>query len=59
MRLSAGVRVSLYPIDEDRALLVKHPKDPVRALKGLGKEIWKSLGGVDAYIRNERDSWKA
>ena len=29
----------------------------LRALKGLGKEIWRSID-VDEYIRKERHSWR-
>lgn len=57
MRLHMGSSVRVYPIDEDRALLVKHPKDYVAALEGLGKEVWDALGGGDKYIREERASW--
>jgi hypothetical protein len=28
----------------------------LRELKGLGKEIWRSMD-VDEYIKQERDSW--
>lgn len=58
MRLHAGTILTLYPLDEDRALLVKRPKDAVSALEGLGKEVWESLGGADTYIRNERRAWQ-
>lgn len=58
MRLSAGMRVSVYPLDEDRAVFVKHPADPVAALRGLGRDLWHSLGGGTRYIKGERASWK-
>ena len=44
-------------VKEGRALLVKRPEDYVAALEGLGKEVWKALGGGDAYIRKERTAW--
>ena len=57
MRLQEGDEVSLQPLDEDRALLVRTSKDPVRALAGLGKDVWKKLGGTQKYLRTERASW--
>ena len=57
MRLRAGAKVHIYSVDEDRALLVRHPEDYVAALEGLGKEVWDALGGGDKYIREERAAW--
>ena len=57
MRLHAGANIHIYSVDEDRALLVKQPKDYVAALEGLGKEVWAALGGGDKYIREERATW--
>ncbi len=58
MKLQAGALVTIYPLDARRAVLVKHPQDYVDALKGLGKEVWRSLGGADKYIKQERASWE-
>lgn len=58
MNLHAGSRVSVYLVDEGRALLVKHPENPVDALRGLGKEVWRTLGGATRYIKRERASWR-
>jgi len=33
-------------------------KNYVEMLKGLGKEVWRSLGGADSYIKQERASWE-
>jgi hypothetical protein len=57
MKLKAGERVAFYVVDAERAILVKHPKEPVAALKGLGKEMWRTLGGSAKYIKQERASW--
>ncbi len=57
MKLKAGMPVMLYPLDAERAMLVKKPKNAVAALRGLGKEVWQSLGGADRYITQERSSW--
>lgn len=56
MRLKAGMSVTLQPLDENRAVLVKQPKDYVAALSGLGQDVWKKLGGVN-YIKRERQRW--
>jgi len=57
MKLKAGTSVALYPLDDNRVVLVKQPKSYVEALSGLGKEVWGSLGGADKYIKQERASW--
>ena len=60
LKLKAGMPVTLYPLDDNRAMLVKQPKSYVEALSGLGKEVWQSLGGADKYIkgmRADRDLW--
>lgn len=57
MKLRAGSRVSVYVVDDGRALLVKHPETSVDALRGLGMDIWRKLGGTARYIKRERTSW--
>ena len=57
MRLEAGAQVAIYPLDETRAMLIKHPQNSVKALRGLGKELWEALGGADKYLKEERASW--
>ena len=57
MNLRVGERVSVYSVDENRAMLVRRPKSYADALQGLGKEVWEALGGADKYIREERASW--
>lgn len=32
-------------------------KDPIRALNGLGKELWKDIDPVE-YQRKEREGWE-
>jgi len=29
----------------------------VQRMSGLGKDVWARLGGGDAYLQSERDSW--
>ena len=57
MKLRAGSRISVYVVDEDRALLVRHPESRVDALRGLGKDVWRTLGAT-RYIKQERASWR-
>ena len=58
MRLHAGETVAVHALDDEKAILVKHPTDPVRAMRGLGKDVWRKLGGTQKYIRAERSSWR-
>lgn len=57
MKLHAGSRLGVYPVDEERAILLKYPKDYVDVMRGLGKEIWRTQGGAAQYIKQERNSW--
>jgi len=34
------------------------PEHSVRELRGLGKELWRSID-VEQYIKEERDSWRS
>jgi hypothetical protein len=45
-----------YDKKTNRLFLMKKPESYTDFLSGLGKEMWKSVGGVD-YIRQERDQW--
>jgi hypothetical protein len=36
---------------------LKHDEDPILALRGLGKELWKELGGGEKFIREMRENW--
>lgn len=57
MKLHAGSRLGIYPVDGEKAILLKYPKNYVDAMRGLGKEIWRMLGGATRYIKQERASW--
>lgn len=57
MKLKKGMSIVLYPLDGERAILVKHPANYTKALEGLGKEVWRSLGGSAKYMKQERASW--
>ena len=57
LRLKAGDVVH-FSIEEGKAVLRPSPERHARALKGLGKNAWRSLGGADRFLRGERDSWE-
>lgn len=57
MKLKAGQKVYLKAIDDNQALLVREPSSYADSMIGLGKEVWKKLGGADKYIKRERSSW--
>jgi hypothetical protein len=45
-----------------RATLVRpsdsvQQEDPILALQGVGKELWRSLGGGEKFIRELRENW--
>ena len=57
LKLQAGSQLAIYPVDDYHAIITKRPKNYADALQGLGKEVWKALGGADKYIKEERASW--
>lgn len=56
LRLSPGNLVH-FAIEEGKAVLRSAPESHSRTLKGLGKGAWRSLGGADRFLRQERGSW--
>ncbi len=56
-KLQSGNNLFVHVIDQDHIMLSKEPVDHVKALEGLGKEVWQALGGADKYIKEERASW--
>ena len=57
LRLKAGDVVH-FSIEGGKAVLRPLPESHARALKGLGRDAWRSLGGGDRFLRGERDSWE-
>lgn len=47
----------VYDDDTKELALIKKPESFTKALRGLGKEMWKSAGGTD-YIKQERKTWE-
>lgn len=56
LRLSPGNLVH-FAIEGGKAVLRPAPESHARTLKGLGKNVWRELGGADRFLRRERDSW--
>lgn len=58
IRTKLGEEVLLvYDEDTKELALIKKPESFTNALRGLGKEMWKSVGGAD-YINQERKTWE-
>lgn len=57
LRLKAGDVVHFY-IEGGKAVLRPSAESHVRALKGLGKDAWRSLGGANRFLRGERETWE-
>lgn len=57
MGLVAGTRIWIQSVDADHALITKEPADHLKAMRGLGKDVWKRLGGGTAYLKSERKVW--
>lgn len=41
---------------EDRVVLIPKPKNFVKHMAGLHKDIWTTLGTA-SYLKDERDAW--
>ena len=57
IRTKLGEEVLLVYDDTKELALIKKPKSFAKSLRGLGKEMWKSVGGTD-YIKQERKTWE-
>lgn len=58
IRTKLGNEVLLVYDDDTKELaLIRKPESFTKALRGLGKEMWKSVGGTE-YINQERKTWE-
>ncbi|MBI2591447.1 MAG: AbrB/MazE/SpoVT family DNA-binding domain-containing protein [Candidatus Brennerbacteria bacterium] len=55
--LKAGAKLIIRPKDH-QIILEARPKSLTQALKGLGKNAFKKLGGGEAYLKREKAQWK-
>ncbi len=44
-------------LEGDKAVLRPVRGGHVNRMSGLGKDVWAKLGGGDAYLQSEQDSW--
>ncbi|MHB0876433.1 MAG: AbrB/MazE/SpoVT family DNA-binding domain-containing protein [Anaerolineae bacterium] len=47
----------LVVIDDGEVRLMPAPADWAGHMRGLGKEMWQSLGGGDRFLAEERSAW--
>ena len=55
LQLTPGRRL-MVKVQGSVTVMVPQPDDPVKALRGLHKEVWAENEGGD-YLRKERNSW--
>jgi AbrB family looped-hinge helix DNA binding protein len=55
--IQAGMEVTIEVLDNHHAVIRSGNVSYAKKLRGLGKEVWQSLGGTEAYIKRERSSW--
>jgi bifunctional DNA-binding transcriptional regulator/antitoxin component of YhaV-PrlF toxin-antitoxin module len=46
-----------YDDNTKQVILMEKPENFAKALRGLGKEIWKNVD-VKAYVQEERSTWE-
>ncbi len=46
----------LVLVKEDRVVLIPRPKDFVKRMAGLHRDVWQDLD-ASGYLKDERDSW--
>lgn len=56
LRLKAGDAV-YFSIEHGHAVLRPMPESHAERLKGLGKNVWRALGGADRFLKTEREAW--
>jgi hypothetical protein len=49
--------IAWFDIEYDRRPNALSDEDPLLALRGLGKELWKELGGGEKFIHELRANW--
>lgn len=54
LNIRKGTRL-LALVQEKRLVLIPQPESYVKAIEGLGKEIWRKDKG---YLKRERKSWR-
>jgi AbrB family looped-hinge helix DNA binding protein len=57
LRIDAGDTL-LVDVQGDHIVLIPEPKDYVKYMKGLHREVWQDVEPQE-YVRRERDAWQA
>ena len=55
--LRPGDRVMVI-IHQGEVWLLPEPEDWIDDVRGLGREMWESLGGGEAFLERERSQWE-
>ena len=45
-------------IHQGEVRLLREPADWADHIRGLGKDMWQSLGGGEAFLHQERSEWQ-
>ena len=56
--LKRGSRVSIRLKRKAEAVISPITTSLIEKYKGMGKEVWRALGGADKYLNKERNSWE-
>lgn len=54
--IKTGDRI-IISIDPHGIYIRQKPKNWLKHMRGLGKEMWQAVGGGDKYIRDLRKEW--
>ena len=57
IKLGPRMAISIQAIDDHSAIITTQPINYAKAMRGLGKNVWKKLGGTEKYLKQERASW--
>lgn len=55
LHLTPGTRLFVQ-VEGDMIIMIPEPEDPIKALRGLHKEVWEGMD-TDQYLREERANW--
>ncbi|MCU0521927.1 MAG: AbrB/MazE/SpoVT family DNA-binding domain-containing protein [Anaerolineae bacterium] len=55
--IKSGGRV-LVIVEGEAVRLLPEPDDWAEYIYGLGEDVWKSLGGGESFLAEERASWE-
>lgn len=50
-------RVSKNRLGVEYAIVIPETKENILTLKGVGKDMYKKVGGAKKYIKGEKESW--